>query len=211
MQDPIGEAAKWVQAGEMVAYPTETVWGIGVDATSDAAIDRLRGWKGRGDDAPFSVLVAGMAAVAALGCELGAAAEKLADAFWPGPLTLVVPCGGSFARGVMRADGAVGLRCSAHPVAGALARRCEAEGIGPITSTSLNRSGASPATNAAEAREVVGDEPGGPRMLALEGAEAGGAEPSTVVDLTESPPRVLRWGALPAAAVEPLLRRISPA
>jgi tRNA threonylcarbamoyl adenosine modification protein (Sua5/YciO/YrdC/YwlC family) len=195
----------------MVAYPTETVWGIGADATSDAAIDRLRGWKGRGDDAPFSVLVAGMGGLAALGCELGAVAQNLADTFWPGPLTLVVPCGPSFARGVRRADGAVGLRCSADPVAGALARRCEAEGVGPITSTSLNRSGSPPATTAAEAREVVGDEPDGPHVIEWQGAEAGGAAPSTVVDLTESEPRVLRWGALPPEAVEPLLRRVSPA
>ena len=211
MHDPIGDAVERVRAGALIAYPTETVWGIGADATSDGAIERLRGWKGRGDDAPISILVVGLAALASLGCEAGAAARKLADTFWPGPLTLVVRCRHRFAHGVCRADGALGVRCSAHPLAGALARRCDAAGVGPITSTSLNRTAAAPAATAAEARTLVGDDPDGPWIIDVAGAEAGGEAASTVVDTTGAVPRVLRWGALPATSLEPLLKRFSPA
>ncbi|MFQ5418373.1 MAG: L-threonylcarbamoyladenylate synthase [Myxococcota bacterium] len=209
MQDPIGDAVKQLSDGWLVAYPTETVWGIGADATSDEAIARLRRWKRRGDDAPFSILVPDLAALDALCCEVGEAARVLADAFWPGPVTLVVRCARDFAAGVRRSDGAVGVRCSAHPLAQALARRCDAEGTGPITSSSLNRSSAPPAASRAEAQRAVADGPDAPRLLEVEGAEAGGQGASTVVDVTAGKPVVLRWGTLPAAEVEPVLARVA--
>jgi L-threonylcarbamoyladenylate synthase len=209
MRDPIGEAIRRVREGGMIAYPTETCWGIGADATSDAAVERLRQWKGRGDDAPISILVAGLADLEVLGFEVGDAAQKLAGAFWPGPVTLVIPCRRDFARGIARSDGAVGVRCSSHPLAGALARRCEAEGVGPITSTSLNRSQSPPALTVAEARSIAGDDPSGPQLIDVEGAETGGDAQSTVVDLCGEQPEVLRWGAVPAAELDPVLREVS--
>jgi len=209
LNDPIGDAIHHIRAGGMIAYPTETVWGIAVDATSDAAVGRLRQWKGREDDAPISVLVAGLADLEVLGFEVGDAAQKLAGAFWPGPLTLVVPCQREFARGIARPDGAVGVRCSSHPLAGALARRCEAEGVGPITSTSLNRSHSPAALTIAEARAILSDDANGPQLIDVEGAETGGDAESTVVDVTAEPPRVLRWGAVPAAELDPVLREIA--
>ena len=211
MPDPIGDAVKRVREGGLIAYPTETVWGIGADATSDAAIERLRRWKGRGDDAPLSILVAGMADLEVLGFDVGEPVQKLAGAFWPGPLTLVIPCRRAFARGVASEDGAVGVRSSAHPLAGAFARRCEAEGVGPLTSTSLNRTGALPALTRAEALAVIGHDPDGPRLIEIDAAEAGGDTESTVVDVSIAPPRVLRWGSLRADELEPILREISPA
>jgi L-threonylcarbamoyladenylate synthase len=213
MPDPIGDAVKRVQEGSLIAYPTETVWGIGADATSDAAIERLRRWKGRGDDAPISILVAGMAGMAdleALGFEVGEPAQKLAGAFWPGPLTLVIPCRRAFARGIAREDGAVGVRCSAHPLASAFARRCEAKGVGPLTATSLNRTGASPALTRAEALALVGRDPDGPRLIEIDTAEAGGDTETTVLDVSGPRPQVLRWGALGAEDLDPVLQEISP-
>jgi L-threonylcarbamoyladenylate synthase len=209
--DPIGDAVKRVGAGGMIAYPTETVWGIGADASADAAIERLRCWKGRGDDAPFSILVADVADLEVLGFEVGEAALKLAGAFWPGPLTLVIPCRHEFARGVGRGDGAVGVRCSAHPLAAALARRCEAERVGPLTATSLNRTGGAPALTRAEALAAVGDDPDGPQLVNIDAAEAGGDVESTVMDVSGEEPRVLRWGSLSAAELAPVLREIEPA
>jgi L-threonylcarbamoyladenylate synthase len=209
--DPIGDAVKRVREGALIAYPTETVWGIGADASSDAAIEWLRRWKGRDDDSPISILVADLADLEVLGFELGEAALKLAGAFWPGPLTLVMPCRRSFARGIAREDGAVGLRCSAHPLAGALARRCEAEGVGPLTATSLNRTGAPPALTRAEALAAAGDEPRGPRLVEVAAAEAGGEVESTIVDVTGERPQVLRWGSLTASELQPMLREIDPA
>ena len=95
-----------------------------------------------------------------------------------------------------RSDGAVGVRCSSHPLSAALARRLAAEGVGPITSTSLNHSGATPATTSEQAREICGADSDGPRILAVEGAEAGGEGESTVIDTTGPELVVLRWGAL---------------
>ena len=134
MPDPIGDAVTRVHEGGLIAYPTETVWGIGADATSDAAIERLRQWKGRGDDAPISILVAGIADLEVLGFEVGEPAQKLAGAFWPGPLTLVIPCRRAFARGIAREDGSVGVRCSAHPLAGA---KVVATVVGEVKGTKL--------------------------------------------------------------------------
>jgi L-threonylcarbamoyladenylate synthase len=210
MPDPIGDAVTRVHEGGLIAYPTETVWGIGADATSDAAIERLRQWKGRGDDAPISILVAGIADLEVLDFEVGEPAQKLAGAFWPGPLTLVIPCRRVFARGIAREDGAVGVRCSAHPLAGALARRCEAKGVGPLTATSLNRTGASPALTRAEALAAVGGDPDGPRLIEIDTAEAGGDTETTVLDVSGPRPQVLRWGALGAEDLEPVLKEISP-
>ena len=209
MRDPIGDAVKRVGAGELIAYPTETVWGIGADATSDDAVDRLRSWKGRAEDSPLSILVADFADLAPLGCRAEGAARNLAEGFWPGPLMLVVPCSRGFASGVGRADGAVGVRCSAHPLAGALARRCDVEGTGPITATSFNRSGGPAAANRAEAVALVAGDPDGPQIVEVETAEAGGMRESTIVDLTQAVPRVLRWGAVPPEELEPVLARIA--
>jgi len=211
MPDPIGDAVRRVREGGLIGFPTETVWGIGADTTSEAAVARLRGWKGRGDDAPFSVLIADMADLEVLGFEVGDAALNLAGAFWPGPLTLVIPCRRGFASGVGREDRAVGVRCSAHPLAAALARRCEAEGVGPLTATSLNRTGASPALTRSQALAAVGDDPDAPQLVNIEAAEAGGDVESTVVDISGERPRVLRWGSLAAVELEPVLREIAPA
>src|SRR5262249_18566048 len=83
-------------------------WGLGADARSDAAVGRLRAFKGRGDAAPISILVTGVAALAPLGFSVDAAAQRLARDFWPGPLTLVLRCTGAFAPGIARADAAGG-------------------------------------------------------------------------------------------------------
>ena len=129
--DPLDEAAQWVKSGGLLAFPTETVWGLAADARSEEALRRLRRWKRRETDQPVSVLVDNVDAAEAQGASFSRPARLLADAFWPGPLTLIVPAEPRFATGVARADGAVGLRCSSHPVAGALVRRLDREGAGP--------------------------------------------------------------------------------
>ena len=212
--DPLIRAARWVKGGGLLAYPTETVWGLAADSRSAEAMLRLQRWKGRGADAPVSVLVDNVEAAEAQGAAFSGPARLLADAFWPGPLTLIVPTEHRFAPGVARADGAVGLRCSSHPLAGALARRLDREGGGPPTATSLNRSGEPPAAHRDAARVCCGVGPGttvsgcssdAPRLLDVDGAECGGEEPTTVIDATEKPPRVLRWGAIDSNALGPLL------
>jgi L-threonylcarbamoyladenylate synthase len=204
-------AAEHVRAGALVAYPTETVWGLGADADSDQAVEGLRRWKGRADDAPLSILVSGVDALEGLGFGQCVPALELAKRFWPGPLTLVLPCSRRFARGVARHDGAVGVRCSSHPVAAGLASRVEALGAGPLTSTSLNESGAAPATTLLEARAAC-ERPTRERapLLVDVGLDADGAAPSTVLDLTGADALVLRWGALPERCLAPALQEIMP-
>ena len=196
-----------VRAGRAVAYPTETLYGLGADAASEPAIGRLLAWKGREASQPLTILVETAAALEGLGISLPAAGQALTDAFWPGPLTLVLPALRRFAPGVGRADGAVGVRCSSHPLAAALAARLANEGV-TITSTSLNRTGGAPARTRAEARAACGEGEGA--MLLLD--DAGLPEPSgvasTVLDLTAPAPRLLRAGAVPREALERVVGRL---
>ncbi len=201
----LDEAASRIVAGGLVAYPTETVWGLGADARQPAALARLGRWKGRGEDRPVSLLVEDAAALEALGAELTAAARRARAAFWPGPLTGVVRCRAGFAPGVARADGAVGFRCSPHPVARRLAQGVARCGAGPLTATSLNRSGAPPARSRAEAERACTDGPDAPVLLAL--GDAGGEAPSSVLDCSGDVPVVVREGALSAARLIAVLRQ----
>jgi L-threonylcarbamoyladenylate synthase len=180
-----------VAAGELVAFPTETSWGLGADARSDAALAALRLWKGRDADKPISLLVSGEADLARLGARLSPAARRLAQAFWPGPLTLVVRCEAPLASGVAGPKGAVGLRCSPHPVAAALAALALQRGVGPLTATSLNRSGEPACQTRAQAEACAGSE-----LPLVLGDDAGAAPASSVVDATGEEPVVLRRGAI---------------
>jgi len=189
----IAEAAQRIRAGELVAFPTETVWGLAADARSASAVERLLAWKGRAAGQPVSVLVSDYGALDRLGAAKTSLADRLAATFWPGPLTLIVRCKrGGLAPGIAGADGSVGFRCSPHPVASALARAA-----GAITATSFNRSGGRPCETRAEAERCAGSE-----IALVAGEDAHGAAPSSVVDATGSAPRVLREGAISKRAIE---------
>ncbi len=194
----IAEAAALdVLAAEgLVAFPTETVWGLAARAKSHTAIDRLRAFKGREADKALSILVDSPERGVQVAAEWGEPARRLAEAFWPGPLTLIVKCGQRFAPGVVAADGSIGLRCSPHPVAASLAESVFERGLGPLTATSLNRVGDPPARNRAEAGSVCRGE------IPMVDGEAGGEPASTVVDATSSRLRVVREGAIPTDALE---------
>ena len=206
-----GPALARLAADGFVAYPTETVWGLGACADRPQAIDRLANWKGRAAGAPMSLLVSSVEAVAGMGCIVEVPARRLIEAFWPGPLTVVVPCRGRFASGVRRADGALGLRCSSHPMAHALAVAVAEAGLGPLTSTSMNRSGERPARDLAAAYALLqtsemGD-PSGPVLVSDSCHDAGGEAPSSVVDCTGETPRVLRAGPIDSDRLEEVWSR----
>ena len=190
------EALDLLADDRLVAFPTETVWGIAARAASPAAIDRLRAFKGARDHKAFSILVESAERAAEVAADWDEPERSLGAAFWPGPLTLVVKCGRRLAPGVAAADGSVGLRCSPHPVARSLAEGSQRRGLGPVTATSLNRSGEPPARNREEAESVCRDE------IAMMAGEAGGEAASTVVDTTSGSLRVLREGAIPREALE---------
>lgn len=196
--------ARVARAG-LVAYPTETSWGLGADARSEAALARLRAWKGRDAAKPISILVGGADDLARLGARLSPAASRLARAFWPGPLTLVVRCEAKLAGGVAGPGGALGLRCSPHPVASALASLALRTGVGPLTATSLNRAGEPDCRTRAQAEACAGAE-----IPLVAGEDAGGGPPSSVVDATGAEPVVLREGAVPLAAIAAALAGANP-
>ncbi|MAI26103.1 MAG: threonylcarbamoyl-AMP synthase [Spirochaeta sp.] len=191
-------ALKQLKAHGCVAFPTETVWGLAASAFSSNAVDRLRAWKGREENQPISLLVPGPEGLAEMGFEVSSKALRLIDEFWPGPLTLVLACTHTFPGGIARSDGAVGLRCSPHPVAGRLCQAAHDLGLGPLTATSLNRTGDPAARNEAEARKLCGTGLDEPYLLGSQGEGTEAGSPSTVLDLSGSEPEILRTGAIPA-------------
>ncbi|MDG2333355.1 MAG: L-threonylcarbamoyladenylate synthase [Myxococcota bacterium] len=200
----VADAVRVLAQDGCVAVPTETVWGLAASAGSAAAVEGIRVWKGRADDQPISVLVSDASRLAGYGFAVAPQARTLIEAFWPGPLTLVLPCRSSFAPGVARADGGVGVRCSPHVGVTALVAAAEASGLGPLTATSCNRSGEPPAQTEAEARALCARVPG-PFVLEAGENDAGGTEPSTVLDLVAAPARILREGGVSAAMLRPFL------
>lgn len=208
----IGAALVRLEADGFLAYPTETVWGLGACADRPMAIERLMAWKRRSTDAPLAVLVPSADLVPLLGCQIESSAQRLMEAFWPGPLTIVVPCRKRFAQGVARGDGALGLRCSPHPLAHALAIAVWEAGLGPLTSTSLNRAGESPVIDleAATAEAGMSDDPAAdpeaalrsPLLVSASGHDAGGSAASSVVDCTGAVPKIVRLGAIERESLE---------
>lgn len=177
----------------VIAYPTETVYGLGGIASA-AAVERVRALKARDPAKPLIVLVASMEAVPDL--RWTHPARELARIFWPGPLTLVLEDPRDiFPAGVRDEDThAVGVRVSPHP----LVARLVAELEGALTSTSLNAPGERPADSGAEALEVV-QELGGRDVLVLDGGKLPPSMPSSVVDCTGPEPVVIREGAVPTS------------
>ncbi len=188
--------------GGVIAYPTETFYGLGCLAEADAAVERIFRIKGREGDKPLPLIVADQEAayeVAGTG-DPGSAAlyADLARAFWPGPLTLLLEAKRFFPPGIAP-QAKIALRVSAHPVARALARGLER----PLVATSANRSGRPPAVLAAQVAEgLARDLPD----LILRQDPCPGGESSTILDLTAVPPRILRAGAVPERKLEPFLK-----
>jgi L-threonylcarbamoyladenylate synthase len=192
-QAGLAEAARLLAAGGLVAFPTETVYGLGADATDARAVARLFAAKGRPSFNPLIAHVADAAAARRAG-KLSPLAETLAAQFWPGPLTLVVPASDLVCDLARAGLSTVALRVPKHPVA---ARMLAAFGK-PVAAPSANRSGhVSPTT----AEHVLADLPGlvdlvldgGPTSLGLE---------STIVDMSGDAPRLLRSGGIPRADIE---------
>ncbi|MEA2860253.1 MAG: L-threonylcarbamoyladenylate synthase [Methylobacteriaceae bacterium] len=197
----ITEAARLLREGGLVAFPTETVYGLGADATNAAAIAKLYAAKGRPSFNPLIAHVSDAEAAMREGV-FSAAAAKLAERFWPGPLTLVVP----FAEGSRISDLAraglpsVGLRVPAHAIAHALL----AEAGRPIAAPSANRSGHVSPVSAEHVIEDLGDKidlvvEGGPCTVGIE---------STIVACIDDRPRLLRPGGIARAEIEALLGQL---
>ncbi|GAA1100714.1 L-threonylcarbamoyladenylate synthase [Nocardiopsis composta] len=187
-KDGIADAASTVRKGELVVLPTDTVYGIGADAFSPAAVASLLKAKGRGRDMPPPVLVGSVRAAHALIDDLGGHGQDLIDEFWPGPLTIVCQATPSLSWDLGDTKGTVAVRMPMHPVAIELLKE-----TGPMAVSSANLSGRPAATRAEEAAGQLGDAV----SVYLDGGPCEGGVPSTIVDLTYAVPRVLRSGAIP--------------
>jgi len=173
----------------VVAYPTETFYGLGVDAFDEAALERLRAVKGRGEKA-ISVLIDGEAMLARLCSEIPPRAAELMRRHWPGALTIALPARAGLPAALV-SEGFVAVRQSPHPLARALV-----VGLGgPITTTSANRAGEPPATTAAAVAAALGD-----ACHLLDGGATAGGAPSTLVRVRGTSIEVLRRGAIEVPA-----------
>jgi L-threonylcarbamoyladenylate synthase len=201
MRAQVARAVAVLRAGGLVAFPTETVYGLGADARNAAAVRRIFAAKGRPADHPLIVHIEGAARLAGWCAEVPPAARMLADAFWPGPLTLVLERAPGVPDEVTGGQDSIGLRVPAHPVALAL---LQAFG-GGIAAPSANRFGHVSPTTAAHVQAELGDAvdlvlDGGPCQVGIE---------STIVDVTATHPRILRPGGISRAQVDAALRRAS--
>jgi len=194
-EELLGPAVKALRGGGVAAFPTDTVYGIGVLADDAQAVERIYAIKGRAEGKPLQVLLADAAQAEAHGV-LPAAARRLAAAFWPGGLTVVVPRPAHLWPAPARGGSTIGLRVPACAVTRALIGLA-----GPLAATSANRSGEPSARTAAEVLANLGAD----LNCLLDGGEAPLGRESTVVDLSGPRPAVLRMGAIAAQALAQVL------
>lgn len=193
-RDAIEEAVTWIRKGGLVAVPTDTLYGIAADPFNRAAVSRVFDVKGRDAGRALPLIAADVAQVETHLGRLTPLACRLADRFWPGPLTLIVAAPRALAPDVTAGLGTVGVRVPANEIARAICAGCDR----PITATSANVSG-----EAATADPDVVERRLGDRLdMLLDAGPAPGGEPSTVVDATHAEPRLIRGGAIAWEAIE---------
>jgi L-threonylcarbamoyladenylate synthase len=182
----LASAGEILRSGGLVAFPTESFYGLGADAGSAAAIARVFHVKGRPEAKPLLVLVDGMAMVERLVAGIPSGARELMARHWPGPLTLVLSAAPALPAALTAGTGTVGVRMPGHAVALALVR---AAGI-PVTAPSANPSGAPPPTTAEAVRGYFG----AAVDLIVDGGPTAAGAGSTIADCTVWPPRIVRQG-----------------
>lgn len=182
------EAVRVLRRGGLVAYPTDTLYGLGADPRRAEAVERLFRAKGRAADKAVPLVAADLRQVEQQVGALTRLARRLARRFWPGPLTLVIEAAPALDRRLLAQGDTVAVRVPDLPLARALAQALEA----PLTATSANRSGEAPPTSAAATLTALGSSV----ALVLDGGPATAAEPSTIVDARGASPVLLRPGVV---------------
>ncbi len=196
----IAEAAEALAAGELVAFPTETVYGLGARADDDAAVARIYAAKGRPAGHPLIVHVAEAASARPFCAAWPDLAQRLVAAFWPGPMTVIVPRADGMAAASAGGQATIGLRCPSHPVALALLRAAAARGVPGIAAPSANRFGRLSPTQAAHVVAELGTE-----LRVLDGGDCDVGIESTIVDCSRGRAVLLRPGSLTRGAIEAVL------
>lgn len=193
MQRETEQGIEILRGGGVIAFPTDTVYGLGADAFNATAVARIYEIKGRPTERQFPLLIADMASLAVLADAPPEIASYLAERFWPGGLTLVLPGRDSLPAHLARGPG-IAVRIPDHSLCLALIR-----GLGnPIVGTSANISGAPPALTASEIRQQLG----GKIDLVIDGGRCASERESTVVDVTHQMPMILREGIIPSFEID---------
>lgn len=195
-------SAQRLAAGGLVAFPTETVYGLGARADRDEAVAAIYAAKGRPADHPLIVHLARVQDAQAFAAHLSDDARALMARFWPGPLTLIVPRRPGVATAAAAGQGSIGLRMPSHPIAMALLRAAAALGVPGVAGPSANRFGRVSPTQAAHVRAEFG-----PAMWVLDGGDCEVGIESTIVDCTRAAPALLRPGQVSTADIEAVLGR----
>jgi len=189
----VAEAARLIRNGELIGLPTETVYGLGADASNDAAVALIFAAKGRPSNHPLIVHIAEAQQVLDYASSVPPFAARLIAVFWPGPLTLILPRKPGVATAAAGGQNSIGLRCPSHPVAQALLKACRTGVAGP----SANRFGRVSPTTAAHVADELGD-----ALFVLDGGPCDVGIESTIVDCTRGQPVLLRPGVLTRAELE---------
>lgn len=195
--ESIAEALAWLRQGEVVAFPTDTLYGIGVAMDQEAAIERLYVVKGRPQEMGLPLLLAAVKDLEAVCQAVPAVAWRLAERFWPGGLTLILWKRPRVPDRVTGGRPSVAVRLPDHPVPRELARQLGR----PLASSSANRWRADAPTTAAQVLVQLGER----IPLVLDGGSCPKGQPSTILDLTVNPPTILREGAVARDALESLI------
>jgi L-threonylcarbamoyladenylate synthase len=191
--EAIGRAAEFIRSGGVVAYPTETVYGLGALASHNEAMARIYRLKHRACHKPLSILIHDPTQLEPLVRALAPRTRSLMARFWPGPLTLLLPAAEHLPEILTAGTGRVGVRISSHPVARELVAAVGA----PITATSANRSGAPSCRTSEQVLEQMGEE----LALILDGGLTPDSRGSTIADVAVEPPVIVRVGAIAAEEV----------
>lgn len=198
-RDPaaVAAAAQALRAGQLVGLPTETVYGLGADAGNDAAVAQIFAAKGRPTDHPLIVHVADAAGVESFARDVPDFARQLIQAFWPGPLTLILPRRPDVAAAAAGGQDSIGLRCPSHPLAHALLLAARALGVQGVAAPSANKFGRVSPTTAAHVQSEFGDS-----LLILDGGACTVGIESTIIDCTRGAPVLLRPGQITREQVQ---------
>jgi len=186
-----------LRRGDVIVFPTETLYGLGADALNSAAVEKIFQLKGRDSLNPIPVLVAGPEMLRNLVIEIPPLAQKLMDRFWPGPLTLVLPARRDLPKPLLNASGGIAVRISSQPIATQLLKALRR----PMTATSANPSGKEPARTLQEAKSYFS----GKIKVFLEGGRLTSKSGSTVVEIVGAAIKIIRDGDIAAFELERVL------
>jgi len=187
-------AVEILSGGGIIAYPTETFYGLGADATNQKAIEKIFAVKGRDFKNPISLIVGNSDAVFTLVRDIPESAKKLMASFWPGALTIVFAASDKISPLLTAGSGKIGLRVSSHPIALKIVQKLKR----PLTATSANLSGAPECSLASDVADQIGDK----IDAIVDWGKTKGDKASTIIDVTCDPPVILREGAISRKEIE---------